>query len=172
MPSKIPSSSQTPGFQQWLYLALSFGLSMGVVYSIQQDNWINGMSVGLFSGVIFATMMRWFAVRQVKRFSLDRPALDGETVLFEGPANHFEGAESVGGYLWLTSEQLFFRSHQFNFQNHECKILLEEISSVECYKTLGMIPNGLSLHLVSGSHEKFVVHRNSMWVKAVRDAKG
>jgi len=175
MKSKTSTSTHTVSAKQWLFLALLFGLPMGVVYSLQHGNWVIGMGSGLFAGVFFATAMRWsipwFAARQIKRFSVDRPALDGEAVLFEGPANHFKGAEGVGGYLWLTPGQLFFRSHRLNIQNHECKMPLSEIAGAEATKTLGMISNGLLVRLVSGSTERFVVNKNVEWVESILGAK-
>ena len=130
------------------------------------------MGGGLVAGALFATLMRWFAARQTKRFSVDPPDFDGAPILFEGPANHFKGAEGVGGYLWLTSGQLFFQSHRFNIQNHECRMPLSEIADVEATKTLGLIPNGLLVRLITGTQERFVVDKNREWaakVSAIRD---
>ena len=128
------------------------------------------MGGGLVTGVLFAIIMRWFAARQTKRFSVERPDLDGAAILFEGPANHFKGAEGVGGYLWLTSGILLFRSHRFNIQNHECRMPLSEITGVESTKTLGIIPNGLLVRLVSGTQERFVVHKNRDWAARILEA--
>ena len=155
----------------WIYTAVFFGLPMGVFYSLQNNNWMIGMGGGLVAGVLFAILMRWFAARQTKRFSVDRPDLNGAAILFEGPANHFKGAEGVGGYLWLTSGQLSFRSHRFNIQNHDCRMPLTEIAEVEATKTLGMIPNGLLVRLVSGTQERFVVHKNRDWAAKILGAK-
>lgn len=125
------------------------------------------MGGGLIAGVLLATLMCWFAARQTKRFSSERPDLGDEVVIFEGPANHFKGAEAVGGYLWLTSGQLLFRSHRFNIQNHECRMALSEITDVEATKTLGIVPNGLLVRLVSGTQERFVVHKNRDWTTRI-----
>jgi hypothetical protein len=165
------SQKSAPSAKHWIYTAVFFGLPMGVFYSLQNNNWMIGMGGGLVAGVLFAILMRWFAARQTKRFSVDRPDLNGAAILFEGPANHFKGAEGVGGYLWLTSGQLFFRSHRFNIQNHDCRMPLTEIAEVEATKTLGMIPNGLLVRLVSGTQERFVVHKNRDWAAKILGAK-
>ena len=157
--------------KHWIYSAVLFGLPMGVLYSVQNKNWMIGMGGGLVAGVLFAVLMRWFAARQTKRFSVDQPDLDGAPIIFEGPANHFKGAEGVGGYLWLTAEQLFFRSHRFNIQNHDCHMPLTEISEVNATKTLGVIPNGLLVRLLSDTQERFVVHNNKDWVAKILSAK-
>ena len=136
---------------------------MGILFSLQHNNWVAGIGGGFIAGAIFSSLMRWFAAHQTKRFSVDRPGLDGEAILFEGPANHVKGAEGVGGYLWLTTGQLFFRSHRFNIQNHECRMPLSDIADVDAIKTLGFIPNGLLVRLVSGTQERFVVRKNRDW---------
>jgi hypothetical protein len=164
------TSTSTSSAKTWIYSAVCFGLPMGVLFSLQNNNWVIGIGGGLIAGVLFATLMCWFAARQTKRFAADRPDLDGEAVLFEGPANHFKGAEGVGGYLWLTSGQLFFRSHRFNIQNHECRMPLSEIADVEATKTLGLVPNGLLVRLVSGTQERFVVRKNIDWTSRILGA--
>ena len=169
MESKSQKSASSA--KHWIYTAVFFGLPMGVLYSVQNKNWMIGMGGGLVAGVLFAILMRWFVARQTKRFSVDRPDLDGAPILFEGPANHFKGAEGVGGYLWLTAEQLFFRSHRFNIQNHDCRMPLNEITEVEATKTLGVIPNGLLVRLLSGTQERFVVHKNRDWAAKILGAK-
>jgi hypothetical protein len=156
---------------QWIYLAVFFGLPMGALYSLQNNNWVIGMGGGLVAGALFAILMRGFLARQTKQFSVDKPDLDGAAILFEGPANHFKGAEGVGGYLWLTPGQLFFRSHRFNIQNHECQIPLSQIAEVDANKTLGMIPNGLLVRLVSGTQERFVLNKNRDWAAKILGAR-
>ena len=144
---------------------------MGVLFSWQTDNWAIGMGGGLVAGALFATLMSWFASRQTKRFSVAQPDFVGEPVIFEGPANHFKGAEGVGGYLWLTARQLLFQSHKLNIQNHECRMPISEIAEVEATRTLGIIPNGLLLRSASGTEERFVVHKNRDWVAQISGAR-
>jgi hypothetical protein len=164
------TSNSKSSAKPWIYSAVFFGLPMGVLYSLQNNNWVIGMGGGLVAGALFATLMRWSAARQTKRFSVDRPDFDGAAILFEGPANHFKGALGVGGYLWLTSGQLFFKSHRFNIQIHECRMPLSEIADVEATKTLGLVPNGLLVRLVSGRQERFVVHKNRDWTTRILEA--
>ena len=59
----------------------------------------------------------------------DHPVFVGETMLRNGPANHFVGVEGVGGWLYLTSGRLYFRSHSLNIQNHECSLMLDDVTA-------------------------------------------
>ncbi|NWK57758.1 hypothetical protein HW115_19220 [Verrucomicrobiaceae bacterium N1E253] len=163
MNHKIASS----GLKQWAILGSCFALPMCIFFSLLRGDWILGIQVGILSGGLFATMMVWFSARQIKRLSVDRPDFEGADVIFEGPANHFKGAEGVGGYLWLTSSELFFKSHRFNIQNHECRMRLQDITSIDTIKTLGIIPNGLLVCSALGAKEKFVVNRNKDWATAI-----
>src|SRR5690348_17008344 len=70
-----------------------------------------------------------------------------ETLLHSGPANHFRGIEAVGGKLFLTSRRLRFRSHKMNVQNHDESYLLADVRSFEPSNTLGIVPNGLLVHM-------------------------
>lgn len=169
---KADCSTTKAGMKQWVMVALSFGVPMGVFYSIQHGDWLEGMLTGGVAGVFFALAMGWFTGRKAKEFSTSVPDLDGENILFEGSANHFKGIEAVGGYLWLTAEALFFRSHKVNVQNHELRLALAEITSVDTAKTLGVVANGILVTLDSDEKEKFVVHGNKDWMDAILKAKG
>jgi hypothetical protein len=47
---------------------------------------------------------------------------------------------------------------------------LSEIADVEATKTLGLVPNGLLVRLVSGRQERFVVHKNRDWTTRILEA--
>lgn len=86
-----------------------------------------------------------------------------ENILFQTPANHFKGAEGVGGKLYLTSKHLIFKSHKLNIQNHQLSINLTDIYHVDRYKTLGLINKGLSIITKQNTTEKFVVEQVNEW---------
>ena len=48
---------------------------------------------------------------------------------------------------------------------------LSEIAEVEATKTLGIIPNGLLVRLVSGAQERFVVQQNRHCVAKILGAR-
>lgn len=95
-----------------------------------------------------------------------------ETILFDTGANHFKGAEGVGGKLYLTTKRLVFKSHKFNIQNHELSISLSDIDKVDRYKTLGLVNNGLSVKTVDNKTEKFVVQKIDEWLNQLTEKNG
>jgi hypothetical protein len=152
-------------------MGLIFGVVMAIFYSIQTGQWYGGIVPGIFAGGVFGAVMVWFAKRQASKMSLKRPDFGEEKIVLEGPANHFAGAEGVGGYLFLTEARLFFLSHRLNIQNHELSIPLEEIQSVEASKTLGLVNNGLTIRRSPDRTERFVVFEHERWHDAILGAK-
>ena len=102
---------------------------------------------------------------------MDIQLVEGEKILKEGPANHFKGAESVGGQLCLTNLQLFFKSHSLNVQTHAESYPLSEIVRLTPRNTLGIVPNGISVFLKDGREEKFVIFGRDEWMRLINAAK-
>ncbi|MDR1797333.1 MAG: hypothetical protein LBR44_07850 [Clostridiales Family XIII bacterium] len=96
--------------------------------------------------------------------------IDG--VVYEGAANHFVGAESVGGKLYLMQDRLVFASHKLNVQTHSLEIPLRDIADISFSKTLGFVPNGMVVTLASGAREKFVVNKRQVWVDKINALRG
>jgi hypothetical protein len=134
-----------------------------------------GFHGGFLSGFAFG-----WAIKRFLKVSMTTPRLemdgreagfeDDETVVHYGPANHFKGIESVGGKLFLTNKRLRFRSHKLNVQTHDESYPVEAIASVEPARTLGIVPNGVLVHLRDGRQERFVVGGRSEWVARLQQA--
>jgi hypothetical protein len=115
--------------------------------------------------------MAGFSIFQRKRISQVRPDFGGVPVIHDGPANHFYGGEGTGGWLYLTSRRVFFKSHSVNLHPHETTILLSEISDARPIKTARFIPNGLEVVLTTGQSERFVVEKHNQWSQAISRAR-
>ena len=162
-PSQTSDSAAGSFIRTALRTGLPFGLIMTVVFWFTSRSAVQAFSSGMLGGLIFGVLLAWFVGNQTAKFKQKHPDFSGETLLFEGPANHFVGAEGVVGYLWLTERRLFFRSHRFNFQNHELTISLADISRVKVLKMLGFIPKGLAITVHSGATERLVVNDHKRW---------
>jgi hypothetical protein len=127
--------------------ALSFGTPMAVFFILQnllrQNEWtakyiltsiILGLFAGILSGLLFAWMIRLFMSSKffAKATKIETEA--DENILFETPANHFKGAEAVGGKLYLTNRRLVFKSHKFNIRNHQLVLNISDIQKVDRHK--------------------------------------
>lgn len=72
-------------------------------------------------------------------------------------ANLFRGKEAVGGRLHFEEQQMVFKSHAFNIQTGATTIIYTDIAGVHPRKTLGLVPNGISVILKTGIEYQFVV---------------
>lgn len=147
---KILNNQHASSLQMWKYVA-------------------SGLFEGIISGIIFSWVVALFSnSRFVKSTTKIEIAAD-ENIVFETLASHFKGMEAVGGKLYLTNKRLTFKSHKFNIQNHRLDILLTNIISVNQYKSLGLVNNGLSINIKGGVIEKFVVNEIEEWIKKLNE---
>lgn len=156
---------------------LVFGAGMGACIFWVTKSGYYGFHGGFLSGFLFA-----FAISRFLKVSMTTPRLelDGreagfdadEKVLRHGLANHYKGIEAVGGKLFLTNRRLRFRSHKINVQTHDESYPIDTIASVEPARSLGIVPNGLLVHLRDGRRERFVVSGRGDWVSSIRSAMG
>lgn len=154
-----------------LFFALLFGIKAGQQEGIHGllSGIVSGLALGVLSGVLFGIFMDIFVMIQTKKFeSLRSQMTMNYRVIFEGGANHFMNKESVGGWFFLTSEVLFFKSHQFNIQNHELSIPINSIKSVSPCKVFNFA-TGLKIEKVNGEWEKFVVTNNNEWAAKINE---
>ena len=167
---------KTQSTKSWLKIALLsavlYGIPMGIFSAFQSGRWHTalpaGMIAGLVFGVAFTLVIRAFTLWQTAKFRENPPDFGSESILLEGPSNHFKGVEGVGGYLWLTDGRLHFASHQHNVQNHTWTTPLANIGDVTTVKTLGLIENGLQISTAEET-ERFVVNNSRAWVEMIRN---
>lgn len=91
---------------------------------------------------------------------------ENERVILEAGANHLLKSEAVGGKLLLTDKRIIFKSHKFNFQNHEQSFLLNDLKDVkkeEKYKL------GFTLELRNNEIHKFNVDTPQEWIDMLRN---
>ena len=142
-------------------MGLFFGIIGGLLIGV-----ISGIISGLFFGLILGAFMEW----QKKKFNKQGlEVTGGKPIVYNGGANHFLGSEGVGGWMFLTDDELIFKSHSFNFQNHKTVILLSQIDKVIGTKSLGIIPNGLLIIQKNGQSDKFVVNNRRNWLEKIRE---
>ena len=124
---------------------------------------------GLIAGFLFSLLMPYLGKRLLAKVivSID----EDEQVIKEAGANHFKGAEGVGGKLVLTNKRLIFKSHRFNVQNHQQEFPVEKIVRLKTAKTVAFFQNAIILELEGNSVHKFVVDEPKEWVEIVYDQK-
>lgn len=154
----------------FIFTAVPYGIIMGLVNSKLKGSHY-GIISGIISGLLFGIGVTVFLQIIKKKFKGNRlPLTNTIEVIMEGGGNHFKGIEAVGGWIYLTSEHIIFKSHAFNVQKHEIIIPLNQIVNAKATFTLGFIPNGLKIIKNDGIVEKFVVDNRKTWAKKINDA--
>ena len=140
---------------------------MDLLFGFSSQLWAFGAVQGAGSGVLFGVGAGAFASYQDRKFASENPCAPGEDLIRHGLANHSLRLEGVGGYLYLTTERLLFRSHKSNVRNHELSIPLGDVVSVRPYLRLGLIPNGLEV-VWADRRERFAVEDRHGWANGIR----
>ena len=163
---------------------LSFGITMTIFFiaeallthNLTSERIIFSIVLGIFCGATAGFLFGWMNERFEKsKLVTNATKIEtgtGETILFETGANHFKGAEAVGGKLYLTNKRLVFKSHKLNIQNHELSINLPGIDKVERYKAPGLANNGLAVTTSNNKIEKFVVQQPDEWFNKLTEKNG
>lgn len=147
-----------------------FGIIMAIVFSLQSGVVIGSIS-GIIAGMLFALLIALFMHYQSKKFQMIKQEMSKEYhVIYDGGANHFKGREGVGGWLFLTDTELIFKSHQYNFQNHELIIPYHDIAGITKKNNLGLVPNGIVIQTKHGKAERFVVNSRDIWIQKINQA--
>lgn len=161
-----------------LKVGLSFGVGMTIFFIIQKlwtadtltskaifKSVVIGLIGGVVAGFIFGLIIGWFKTSKFISTATTIETQPDETISFQTPANHFKGAEGVGGRLYITNKRIIFKSHKLNIQNHKLSINLTDINKVDRYKSLGIIDNGIEIISKNNNIDKFVVEQAAEWIK-------
>lgn len=86
-----------------------------------------------------------------------------EKIICEEGGSYFQDFAAVGGRLTLTNKRILFRSNKNHPKTCSLEVDLSNIDKVDFFKTLNVIPNGLTLLLSDGSIVNFVVDNRQEW---------
>ncbi|HMA69528.1 MAG TPA: GRAM domain-containing protein [Candidatus Mcinerneyibacterium sp.] len=149
---------------KYFLLGVYFGLILTVIYTLM-TNLLVGLLMGIIAVPFFGLFMFLVFYIFKLRFEKEREKL-GSKVLKDGPANHFNSIIAIGGWLFLTDDNLVYKSHSMNLKNNKFEIPLNEIKSLEKSKTFGFISNGLKI-IIDDKEETFVVNEPEKWIEKI-----
>jgi len=148
---------------------LFFGITMGIVFGLMYGKEY-GLISGIISGVAFGSVIYLFVKSKVVRQQTQIENNEGQKIIHSGGANHFVNSKAVGGKLYLLANEIKFKSHNYNVQNHNQTIPLEQVKEIGFFNTLGLVPNGLSITTNYGI-EKYVVNNRRIWKEKIENQK-
>jgi hypothetical protein len=133
---------------------------------------IIGTIAGISAGLIFALILAIFEYIISRRFAFVKQEMSKRLeILYDDSANRFKGKEAVGGWLFLTIEEIIFKPHGLNMQNQEAVIPLNTILEISKVNTLGIIPNGILIKTSENDVERFVVNNRKIWIQRIMQAR-
>lgn len=146
--------------------AILLGIIIGLVVDV-----ILALGFGAVNGLVYGLIMYSFIEKKAKEFAPMRDIFIAQKrLLYDGAANHQMGKESVGGWMFLLNDTLYFKSHQQNVQVHEFGIPLVNIKSVEGYKNF-IYNTGLKVELLDGTVEKYTINNQKMWIQKIYEGR-
>lgn len=148
------------------YAGIIFAVIFGLVQSFMSTIQFAAITAPI-GGIVFGIFTYFFVGAKTVNEQTKIATFEGEAIIYSGRANHFKGAEAVGGKLYLLKNRLEFKSHNFNIQNHQAAIEISNIVEVSFYNSLGIVPNGLKITTKQGQVEKFVVSGRKHWKQAI-----
>lgn len=155
------------------FAGAGFGVAMSVLlvpvyYLLGQVK--TGVLISAAAGVLFALLIGGFCYVAERRFRACKVIFHpGEYLVHQGPANHFVGHESVGGWLRLTNQRLFFQSHTLNHFVHGWDAPLQQVTGIKLCLTLLVVPNGIRVATSQGIRQFVVSHRKE-WQQKIEHA--
>lgn len=150
----------------FLSAGIPFGFIIGIFTGFLTNAYL-GILTAIILGFSFGLLIIIFVSIQSQK---SKKNTEGKNIVMEGAANHFMGTESVGGWLYLTTEEIVFKSHSMNIQTHETVIPLKQITEVKTSLTVGFVPNGMEIITISGVVEKFVVNKRKIWIQKINSS--
>ncbi len=152
------------------YLLFKTTIIVGIVIGLVVDV-ILSIGFGVVCGLLYGLIMYSFMAKKAKEFAPVRDTFIAQKRLFyDGAANHQMGKESVGGWMFLLNDTLYFKSHQQNVQVHEFGIPLVNIKKVEGYKNF-IYNTGLTVELLDGTVEKYTINNQKMWIQKICECR-
>ena len=147
-------------------LGLIFGLLMGIYFSLAFGIEFAKYS-GPLAGIIFGCAIYIFGTSKIVKNQTTVIEPKGQKLILSEQANYLKKTEVVGGKLYLFSEKIHFKSHKFNFQNHDLELPINQIQTVSFFNSLGFIPIGIRVTLSNGDSDKFIVDNRNKWKEKI-----
>jgi hypothetical protein len=145
---------------------ICFGIMTGIFLAGEFNLYIV-IGCAVITAIILSLFFNWLLNPERIMRQAAITDLKGNSVLHEGPANHFKNGEAVGGKLYLLKNEILFKSHKFNIQNHSQTISLQQIKEITFHNTLGLVDNGMAITTADGKVEKYVVNNRQQWKEKI-----
>ena len=137
---------------------VAYGVLMGLI--LQNEELI--VPLGAMFAVLFIAGLTGFSKHLEKKMEGKRQEIAAQRrIICEGPANHKDGSNSVGGWLFLTEFGLEFYPHNMNFSGRNLAIPVGDIVRIE------IKGNKLVIYTRLNYTFTFVVNKADSWQQSI-----
>lgn len=140
--------------------AIIIGTAVGILVFGKLADFVS-IPLALLIGVVAGIVLGKLISNKVET-STQLPEESGD-ILLQSSANYIRKGTSVGGKLYLTTNGVEFKAHQFNFSEDYVVIPKEIIKSVENCKTVFWGQNGIYIECNTEERFKFSVEKRDVW---------
>lgn len=152
------------GIKEWALMCCGCGLVYGVFMGVFWGNITMGIIAGILFGVLFTVCMAIFSKHLEKKSEHLRAEISNvRKIICEGPANHKNGVNAIGGWLFLSEDAIEFYPHKMNIGGQNIPILIDDISNVETKS------NQLIVHTKTNGTFTFVVNKAKLWKQSITE---
>jgi len=142
-----------------------FGLFMGLYLGFVHSSLFIALIGGAISGVLFSLIFAFVISKVSKRIEKKATGLRTrisakKKIICEGPASQKKGADSIGGWMFLTTEGVEFYPHKLTLGGKDITILRDDISGVVAESNLITIT-------AKDSEIQFVVNKANLWKDSI-----
>lgn len=153
-------------FKQVFYSGVLMGMPTAIILCFLGGNVLIEIACGLFSGILSCYLISIYMEGQKKKFKkIEYEVTKGKAIVLDGACNRLQGM--VGGWLYLTEDELIFITGDNNIGIHDILVPLAEINDIHTEDTMGFIPNGFKIVTEKDLIEKFSVNNRRDWIAEI-----
>lgn len=144
---------------------LLFSIVFFVFCSTVFGSFLKGIILGISAGIFFSFFISTFVLIAACKMKKFKKSFQLDTkIWYDGGANHIVGKECVGGWIFLTEDELLFHPHSFNKNTENCKIAYSQIKNI----TIGSKIRSIDVYLHTGGKESFIVNNRKQWIMRIK----
>lgn len=150
------------GIREYVWMCVVGGAAYGFLMGLFFQDMVAGLVAGVLFGVLFTAAMALFGRGQEKKANEMRWQISlNRRIICDGPANHKDGANAIGGWLFLTEFGLEFFPHKMNVGGQNLAIPAADILRVDTKR------NQIIVYTRLGAVITFVVNQAPAWQQHV-----
>jgi hypothetical protein len=152
------------GIKEWTLMCCGCGLAYGFFISLFYGDMTMGIIAGVLCGTLFTLCRAIFSKLIEKKSAHLRAEISKvRKIICEGPANHKKGANSIGGWLFLSEDAIEFYPHKMNIGGQNIPILIDDILNIETKS------KQLKIHTKANETFTFVVNKANLWKQSITE---